>query len=200
MEILLRNGCLAATARDLACDLLAEHGGLLGLGSLEPSYLERRGVGEARTSTLVATFEIARRVAKAKMPERRLLDRPDQVASYLMLRYAADQETMGALFLDVRNRLIGESEVYRGTLRRAAVEPRAIFREALLRRAAGLLLFHTHPSGDPSPSIEDLAFHRRMLEAGEVLGVKLLDQIILGGAGRWVALGNWARTQAHLPS
>ncbi len=90
---------------------------------------------------------------------------------------------MGALFLDVRNRLIGESEVYRGTLSRAAVEPRAIFKEALLLSASGFLLFHTHPSGDPSPSPEDLSFTRRIAEGGEMLGVRLLDHIILGSAG-----------------
>ncbi len=97
------------------------------------------------------------------MPRRDLLDRPDAVASYLGLRYSqGDQEKMGALYLDVRNRLIGESEVYRGTLSRAAVEPRAIMKEALLFSASGYVLFHTHPSGDPSPSAEDLTFTRRM--------------------------------------
>ncbi len=141
-------------------------------------------------ATIMAAFEIARRVAFERMPRRDLLDRPDAVASYLGLRYGQlDQETMGALFLDVRNRLIAESEVYRGTLSRAAVEPRAIFKEALLQSASGFVRFHTHPSGDPSPSAEDLTFTRRMAEAGEMIGVKLLDHIILGGFGRWVSLG-----------
>ena len=72
-----------------------------------------------------------------------------------------DQETMGALFLDVRNRLIGESDIFRGTMKRAAVEPRAILKEALLSSASSIILFHTHPSGDPSPSSEDLTFTRR---------------------------------------
>jgi DNA repair protein RadC len=101
---------------------------------------------------------------------------------------------MGALFLDTRNRLLAESEVYRGTLNRAAVEPRGLLKEALLRGAAGLVLFHTHPSGDPSPSAEDLAFTRRLAEAGELVGVRLVDHLILGSAGRWVSLrqrGAW---------
>ncbi len=80
----------------------------------------------------ISAFEIARRVARERIPRRDLLDRPDFVTSYLSLRYRlGDQESMGALFLDVRNRLIGESEVFRGTLSRAAVEPRAVFKEAL---------------------------------------------------------------------
>ncbi len=140
MEILLRNGCPGSTAKELARELLAEYGGLVGLANVEPSYLKRHGIGEAKAATIVATFEIARRVVKARMPRRDLLDRPEVVANYLGLRYAQqDQETMGALFLDVRNRLIGESDIFRGTLSRAAVEPRAILKEALLRSASAFL-------------------------------------------------------------
>ncbi len=161
-----------------------------GLAGLDLQFLQRRGIGKAKAATIIAAFEIGRRVARERIPRRDLLDRPDAVASYLSLRYAqGDQESMGALFLDVRNRLIGESEVFRGTLSRAAVEPRGIFKEALLQSASGFVLFHTHPSGDPSPSPEDLCFTRRMAEAGEMIGVKLLDHIILGSAGRWVSLG-----------
>ena len=190
VEILLRNGCPGSTARELARELLVEYGSLVGLSNLNRAFLERRGIGEAKAATIITAFEIARRVAKERIPRRDLLDRPDSVASYLGLRYGqGDQEKMGALFVDVRNRLIGESEVYRGTLSRAAVEPRAIFKEALLQSASGFVLFHTHPSGDPSPSPEDLTFTRRMAEAGELLGVDLLDHIILGGFGRWVSLG-----------
>ena len=101
---------------------------------------------------------------------------------------------MGALFLDVRNRLIGESEAFRGTLSRAAVEPRAIMKEALLRSAKSIILFHTHPSGDPTPSAEDLTFTRRMAEVGELLDIKLSDHLILGAGGRWMSLrrrGAW---------
>ena len=190
VEILLRNGCPGSTARELARELLIEYGSLVGLSNLNQGFLQRRGIGKAKAATIMAAFEIARRVARERMPRRDLMDRPDAIACYLGLRYAmSDQEKMGALYLDVRNRLIGESEVYRGTLSRAAVEPRAIMKEALLRSAAGFVLFHTHPSGDPSPSAEDLSFTRRMAEAGEMLGVHLLDHIILGSAGRWVSLG-----------
>ena len=101
---------------------------------------------------------------------------------------------MGALFLDSRNRLLGESEIYRGTLNRAAVEPRALLKEALLRDAAGLVLFHTHPSGDPAPSAEDLAFTRRLARSGELLGVRLVDHLIVGSPSAYVSLrerGGW---------
>ena len=190
VEILLRNGCPGSSARELARELLNDYGGFIGLGNVDPAYLQRHGIGEAKAATVVATFEIARRVAKARMPRRDLLDRPDAVANYLGLRYGHGfQERMGAMFLDIKNRLIGESEIFRGTLTRAAVEPREILKEALLLNASGLVLFHTHPSGDPAPSTEDLAFTRRLSEAGELVGVKLLDHLILGSAGRWVSLG-----------
>lgn len=144
---------------------------------------------------MLAAVEIGKRLAKANLPQRLSLDQPSRVANYLALRYLTqDQEIMGSLYLDTRNRLIGESELYRGTLNRAAVEPRAALKEALLRNAAGFILFHTHPSGDPSPSAEDLAFTRRVSQAGELLGIYLLDHLILASRDRWISLrqrGGW---------
>ena len=100
----------------------------------------------------MAAVEIGRRLARAELPRREPLNRPASVARYVNLRYgASDQEVMGALFVDIRNRLLGEREIFRGTLNRAAVEPREILKEGLIRGAAGVVLFHTHPSGDPSP-------------------------------------------------
>jgi DNA repair protein RadC len=89
---------------------------------------------------------------------------------------------------------VGEPEVFRGALHRAAVEPRQILFPALVRGAAALVIFHSHPSGDPSPSLEDLSFTRRMAEACEALGVRLVDHLILGSTRRWVSLrerGAW---------
>lgn len=101
---------------------------------------------------------------------------------------------MGALYTNTRNRLIAEQEIFRGTLDRAAVEPRAVLKAGLLQDAAGFILFHTHPSGDPSPSVEDLAFTRRMAESGELIGVRLVDHLIVATGGRWLSLrqrGGW---------
>ncbi len=189
LALLLQAGD-GAPALQLAHDVLTRVEGLPGLLKARERDLRVPGIGPARSATLIAAVELARRVARVRMPRRDLLDRPDAVASYLGLRYAQeDQEVMGALYLDVRNRLIGEGDIYRGTLSRASVEPRTILKVGLLHSASGFILFHTHPSGDPSPSAEDLSFTRRMSEAGELLGVKLLDHIILGSAGRWVSLG-----------
>lgn len=189
LAVLLRTGRPGQSALEMAEDLLREGKGLSGLLELGRGSLKRPGLGDAKLATLLAALEVGRRLARARMAERDLLDHPAAVASYLTLRYGSfDQEIMGALFLDVRNQLICDNEIYRGTLSRALVEPRAIFKEALLRSASGFILFHTHPSGDPAPSAEDLDFTQRMAQAGDVLGVRLLDHLILGNYGAWVSL------------
>jgi DNA repair protein RadC len=189
IAVLLRTGRVGASAIQMATELLQETGGLAGLVSLTPQSLRRRGLGPAKTATLLAALEIAGRVAREQLDEREPLTRPAEVARYLCLRYwARDQEVMGALFLDVRNRLLGEKETFRGTLDRAVVEPREILKEALLRGAAAVVVFHTHPSGDPEPSQEDLLFTGRLQQAAQIVGVRLADHLILGSSGRWVSL------------
>lgn len=189
LAVLLRTGCSGQSALEMGEELLGDCDGLQGLLAAPRQTLKRRGLGDAKLATLLAALELGRRLARARMSERDLLDHPSAVASYLTLRYGSfDQEIMGALFLDIRNHLICDNEIYRGTLSRALVEPRAILKEALLRSASGFIIFHTHPSGDPAPSAEDLEFTERMAGAGELLGVRLVDHLILGNYGAWVSL------------
>ena len=195
IAVLLRTGRNGISALAMAREVLAANGGLAGLAVAAPAPLAQRGLGPAKAATLLAAAEVGRRLARRELGDRPPLANPAAVASYLALRYAVrDQEVMGALYLDVRNRLVADRELFRGALSRAAVEPRQLLREGLLLGAAGLILFHTHPSGDPSPSAEDLAFTRRLAEAGETVGVRLVDPLVLGGVGRWVSLrerGAW---------
>lgn len=195
MAILLRTGRPGASALDLAREILGRVGGVPGLAESGAPVLLRKGLGGAKAASLLAAVEIGRRLARAEAIDGAALGAPAAVASYLALRYRLrDQEVLGALYLDTRNRLIAERELYRGTLNRAAVEPRAILKEGLLAGASGLIVFHTHPSGDPGPSAEDLAFTRRLAEAGEVVGIRLVDHLVLGSVGRWVSLrerGAW---------
>jgi DNA repair protein RadC len=195
LAIVLRTGRPGASAVDLARELLEDCGGLAGLVEESGHPLERSGLGPAKRAAVRAAVEIGRRLAEARTPKRYRLDRPEAVARYLGLRFVVDgQEVMGALCLDTRNRLLEAREVFRGTLDRAAVEPRALLKLALERSAAGIILFHTHPSGDPSPSVEDLAFTRRVGTACDALGLRLVDHIILGHGGRWLSLrqrGGW---------
>jgi len=189
VAVLLRTGRAGESALALARRLLASVGGLSGLATATPEALAGRGVGPAKAAAVAAAVELGRRLARAEIRERDPLGHPAAVASYLTLRYAAlDQEVMGALYLDTRNRMVGERELFRGALNRAAAEPRRILREGLLAGAAGCIVFHTHPSGDPSPSAEDVAFTRRLAEAGEAVGIRLVDHLVLGSQGRWVSL------------
>ena len=113
---------------------------------------------------------------------------PEESARYLLLRYASrPTETFGLLALDVRQRLKREAVISSGCLTSSLVHPREVFQEAIVSRAAALVLFHNHPSGDPEPSAEDLALTRRLVSAGSLLGIQVLDHLVLG-AGRYVSL------------
>ena len=189
VAVLLRTGRRGESALAVARELLRSVGGLAGLATAPTAAMVRRGLGAAKAASLLAAVEIGRRLAGTEVAERAPLGNASTVARYLTLRFATlDQEVMGALFLDTRNRLIAERELFRGALARAVAEPRRILREGLLLGAAGCIVFHTHPSGDPSPSAEDLAFTRRLREAGETVGLRLVDHLVLGSVGRWVSL------------
>ena len=109
LSIILGNGCREVCSLDLARQILEEVRGLVGLVGIQAETLQRRGIGEAKAASVLASLELARRLARADIPERELLDRPAEIARYLVLRYAVrDQEVMGALFLDARHRLIAE--------------------------------------------------------------------------------------------
>ena len=190
LSILLRNGRPGASSLDVARGLLERHGGLAGLLGLSPEALQVPGVGPAKAATVLAAVELAQRLARASVPDRDPLSHPAAVARYLSLRHMlSDQEIMGALYLDTRNRFLAEREIFRGTLSRAAVEPRTILKHGLLRDAAGVVLFHTHPSGDPAPSAEDVAFTRRLSEAGyRVQGIPAF--FVIGPDGRLLYRGS----------
>lgn len=127
--------------------------------------------------------------ATAPTPRRNLMDRPEALVQWIAVtHWSPEQEIMGAAYLDTRHCLIAAEAVFRGTLTRAAVEPRPILRRGLELHAAGFILWHHHPSGDPSPSAEDLAFTRRLADAAEIVGVRLVDHIIVGDAYRYASL------------
>lgn len=116
-------------------------------------------------------------------------DDPRRVARFLSrLLEDAPSEVLGALFLDVRHRAIGHTIAYCGTLTRTTCEPRGLLAPALLANAAGIILFHNHPTGDPSPSTEDLVFTRKVEMSCDVLGLRLIDHLIVGEDGRYASL------------
>jgi DNA repair protein RadC len=185
LALLLGSGARGTSALDTARRLLSVHG-LAGLASLSGSELAReKGVGRARASAIEAAIEIGRRLAAETLSARDLFNEPALVKEYLRRTHGdGTQERTGALYLNARNRLVRDDpEIYRGTLDRAVVEPRELLKRALLSNAAALIVYHNHPSGDPSPSREDREFTRRLASAADLVGLRLLDHVVVGREG-----------------
>ena len=188
LAVLLHASC-RGSALDVAARLIDRAGGLAGLFGSGDALLDWPKVGKVRAATLLAVREIASRLWRAELRGREVLDRPGATARYLLLRYGeADQEVVGALFLDPQNRLLAEKVIFRGGWSRASAEPRQVLRAALRHHASGLVLFHTHPSGDPRPSTRDIRFTGRLRLACQQLGIELVDHLIVGCFGNWVSL------------
>jgi DNA repair protein RadC len=185
--VLLGTGAPGASALEVADDLLAP--GLRALAGRTLRDLEgARGLGRAKAARLLAALELGARVASDPGGETPALDSPQAAGRYLLPRYSCRPvETFGLLALDVRRRLRHETVVSVGCLTASLVHPREVFQEAVVSRAASLVLFHNHPSGDPEPSAEDLALTRRLAAAGSLMGIEVLDHLVLG-AGRFVSL------------
>ena len=194
LAVLLQNGAPNASAVETANEILDRVGGIAHLGSVPPCLLTQLGVGPAKLARILAALEITRRILAANIAGQRIESR-EQVVHYILSRYfRRDQEVGGAIYLNARCCHIGDSELFRGSLRRLVVDPRPILVEALGKAAFGVILFHTHPSGDATPSQEDLLWTRRIAEAGEIVGVDLIDHLIVGRGGEWISLkerGGW---------
>lgn len=200
LAVLLRTGRAGCGAVDEAQRLLADLGGIDGLARADARDLLRRpGVGPAKASSVVAALELGRRLALAPVRSGELLDRPEAAGPMLVsLLRAERQERVGFVALDARHRLIAVRTLSRGTRRQCPVDPAELFRRALLEDAAGTIVFHNHPSGDLEPSRDDLALTRRLVAAGEVLGVPVLDHLVVAGE-RWLSL-RCARPELFTPS
>jgi len=188
LAALVGTGARGASALDVADELLSP--GLHALAARSLPELERvRGLGRAKAARVLAALELGARIASdggsAAPPP---LQSPQEAARYLLPRYGARPvENFGLLALDARHRLRREAVISVGCLTASLVHPREVFQEAVVSRAAALVLFHNHPSGDPEPSAEDLALTRRLAAAGSLMGIEILDHLVLG-AGRYVSL------------
>ena len=183
LGILLGKGTRRKTAVDLARELLDQHGSLQKLFSRSPSELMKvKGIGSAKAATLSAAFELVRRIQSQGNITKISFKRSSDVANhFLPLMRDLQKEVFKVLLLNRANRLIKEVTISEGTLEASLVHPRDVFREALLEPAAGVILIHNHPSGNPSPSEEDLRVTKQLVEAGRLLGIKVYDHIILAG-------------------
>jgi DNA repair protein RadC len=179
LAILLGSGLRGKNAIQLARDLL--HDGFASLVRCDAGQLAKRsGVGAAKATRIVAAFEIARRLASHRTDGPPDFD-ADIFGRELIIRSASmNQERLGALLLDSRNRIIRDREIYVGTVDRAIVSTRDVIRLALDANAVGVVLYHNHPSGDPSPSSEDIAYTRRTRDSLHLIDIELVDHLIAG--------------------
>jgi len=174
--------CLGGRASREEAERLCARFELAELGRATPDHLRRSaGIERTRSRRLAAAFALGRRVEKEERRPRPVLRSPSDVQALLAseLRGAA-QETFHALLLDGKHRLRRREQVSLGTLTSSLVHPREVFGPAVREAAAALIVAHNHPSGDPEPSEEDLAVTRRLVEAGKILGVPLLDHVVIG--------------------
>ncbi len=183
LGILLGKGTRKKTAIDLGRELLDQHESLQKLFSRSPSELMKvKGIGSAKAAILSAAFELVRRHQSQRGIPKPSFKRSVEVANhYLPLMRDLRKEVFRVLLLNRANRLIKEVTISEGTLEASIVHPRDVFREAIIEPAAGIILIHNHPSGNPSPSEEDLRITKQLVEAGRLLGIKVYDHIILAG-------------------
>ena len=183
LGILIGKGTTRKTAIDLARELLDRYESLENLFSRSPSELMKiKGIGSAKAATLSAAFQLVRRIQSKTSKDQPSFKRAKDVANlYLPLMKDLRKEVFRVLLLSRSNRLIKEVTISEGTLDASIVHPRDVFREALLESAAGVILLHNHPSGNPNPSEEDIRITKQLVEAGRVMGIKVYDHIILAG-------------------
>ena len=192
LAVLLRTGTKGENSLELAGRLLHPDFSEKGVLSIHQWTLDRliqvRGIGRVKAIQIRCLSELAKRMSRASAAEGLDFSSPKAIAQYYMedMRHRG-KEVMKLLFLNTRSRLIGESTVSVGTVDMALVSPRELFLEALQRNAVSIILLHNHPSGDPSPSREDVQITRRVREAGVLIGIQLLDHIIIGN-NRYVSL------------
>jgi len=183
--------CILQTGDALhqAQTLLATLGGLKGLMRAEACmFADIPGIGAARTAQVQAALELGRRAASEEADVLVQMRSPGNAAQVLLsLLQHEEQEHFVILYLDTRNRIVDREVLYRGTLNQSIVRTAEVFRGAVRRHVAGIIVAHNHPSGDPEPSPEDIALTRRLVEAGKLMEIDVLDHIVVG-RGRWVSL------------
>ncbi len=189
LAVLLRTGRPGSSAVAEAHALLADAGGLEGVARMSARELERRpGFGHAKAAAVCAALELGRRVARVALPDSLVLDRPEAVAEYLVARLrGCRREIFGFVSLDSRHRFINDHDIWEGTRNHVQVDPAEVFRTALLSDAAGVILFHNHPSGEIEPSVDDIELTRRLVRGGRAVGIEVLDHLIVAGP-KWVSL------------
>ncbi len=189
IAILLRTGTTERSALGLGELLLSEFQGLRGVATATIEQLSAvKGVGEVKAIQIAAAIELGKRNAVLGGEEKPIIRSPQDVANLLMPELRdLKKEHLKSLLLDTKNRVLKIMSVSVGILDSSLVHPREVFKDAIIASAAAIIVAHNHPSGDPTPSAEDRRITQRLAEAGQILGIELLDHIVLGD-NKWVSL------------
>jgi DNA repair protein RadC len=182
IAIVVGHGVPRTGALDLANAVLDRMGGVAGLAKAgHDDLVAVRGIGAARAAQILAAVELGRRAVAGVASERIQMTSPRAVAEYLLPQYGNRRvEQFGVVLLDTKRRVLRSTVLSVGTLDASIVHPREIFREAVAGGAAAIVLFHNHPSGDPEPSAEDTRLTERLIAAGILMGIDVIDHVILG--------------------
>ncbi len=189
LAIILRVGVKGENVVRMSERLLAKYKGLDGLARASFAELcAEKGMGLAKAVQLKAALELGRRLLLTSPNDRPTVRSPADAAALIMLDMAGlEQEHLRVILLDTRNRVIAISEVYKGSLNSAMIRVGELFRDAIRHNCAALIVAHNHPSGDPTPSPEDIAVTRQIVEAGKLLDIEVLDHLVIGQR-RYVSL------------
>lgn len=183
LAIIIRTGNNEDTAIDLARRLLSkDERGLVALRDITlQELMETKGIGKCKAAQILAAIEIGKRINYLDALSKVKINEPSTIANLFMdeMRYL-QKEHFRVVLLDTKNQIIATEEISVGTLNASIVHPRDVFRAAIKRNANSIILIHNHPSGDPTPSREDINISHRLLEAGNLIGIKVLDHIIIG--------------------
>ena len=183
LALILRTGTKGMNVVEVAQRLLSPFGSLTALAKASVKDLQQvDSVGPVKAQMIKAAMELAQRLTRESVGESPLITTPEQAAAVLRERARILQhEVFWALMLDTKNRLIGEpKQISQGTLNSSLVHPRELFKKAVEHSCAAMILAHNHPSGDPTPSSEDIKVTKQLISAGDVMGIKVLDHIVIG--------------------
>ena len=189
LAILLRVGVVGENAVQVSQRLLVQFGGLYGLRRASFEEISRqRGVGAAKTAQLKAAIELGHRLRNEAPDEQAVIRSPADAAA--LVQYEMEdlvQENLWVLNVDTRNHVMATDKIYQGSLNASMVRVGELFKPAIQRSAAGVIIVHNHPSGDPSPSPEDVTLTRAVVQAGKLLDIDVLDHLVIG-RGKYVSL------------
>jgi DNA repair protein RadC len=189
IAILLRVGQEGENAIQVGERLLQEFKGLTGLHRAPfEEILNQPGIGPAKAAQIKAAIELGNRMKTAEPDERPTIHSPADAANLILYEMGAlEQEELRLILLDTRNRVISIPQVYRGSVNNSQVRVGELFKYALRANATSMIVVHNHPSGDPTPSPDDIAITRSIVQSGKLLDVEVLDHLVIG-LGKWVSL------------